>query len=374
MRRIRVSDRARRRAGYVTPENAHKMLRHDRYWSTEVLEVLFERCDEQRLQDLEGSWRVVRDLPDLARLIRISDQEDEFPSEQEKVSRQVRCLGLKAEVAAHTGREEEAREALKQAEPLVQRGRTHISAFAALKRRRAVVALKLGDLERARLDIAGAVDLLRRTDTLDELGEALLLSGRLRPSTAGCVDLAEAMARLPLETALDRELSWACNLLLLDRLHEPRRPLLAELEAINGWIRVTRRLWANRADTHRRLGLDWVEGLTQSRLGIYPRSIKRLARVKRGAERLEAPGAAPLVALDLVSEHLHHGEPAAARDAFSEEARQAVAALGSTSSTFADGLRQETLDEAWLNLARRRRPFLGSAYLDLLGSDVSGET
>ena len=75
--------KARRRIATVTPENAAKVRRHERYWTRPFLELFFERCERSKFERPAETLAEVKHLADLVSLIRIGDEPGELRSESE---------------------------------------------------------------------------------------------------------------------------------------------------------------------------------------------------------------------------------------------------------------------------------------------------
>lgn len=356
---------ARRRLSYIAPDNAQKVLRHDRYWTSELLQLFLQRCETLRLSDPQDSWKMVRWASELASLIRIGEGEGELASRAEKASWLTRALALEGEVAGLVGRSEQSDAAFARAVEVSLGERIQVVAGAELQRRRAAAALREKRFEEARRHLDLSLELFRRLDPGLGLSEALLLYGCLGES-CGLVGLAEALAHIPPKGRLQEGIYDACLTLLLDKLDRPGVSF-EEYEAVLGWLYVTRKNWfAKRSKSRRKLRLVWAEGRALSCLGLGRLAQRRLSNAWLGLSRLGDSEAMAVAGVDLVYVLIGHDERPLALEVLGET-RQRVRrmsgdgelsrALGAT-----EDLNLSQLGHRRRALARRWLPDAGRFY------------
>lgn len=358
---------ARRRLSYITPDNAQKVLRHDRYWTPELIHLYLERCEQARLTDPVGAWKLVRWAAELVELVRIGAGQGEMASRAEKVSWQARSLALEGEIAALAGLQERVEPAFSRAASLSTREKIKIVAGAELQRRRGAFAAREGRLEEARRHLASALPLFRRLEGGIGLAETLLLHGATTDHAA-MVALSEALSWASPKGDLERSVHDAALALLMERLHEPRVSY-EEYEAILGWLYLTRKKWfARRSKSKRKLGVIWAEGRVLSCLGLGRLAQRRLATVWQGFSRLGRFEPTALAGLDLAAVLIGDDERRLARDVLREtrarilrlcgdaELSRAVSAAESMTLNELPGHRQATA-RRWLEAAGTYYPF-----------------
>ena len=308
---------ARRRLSYITPDNAQKVLRHDRYWTPELIDLYLERCEQARLDDPAAAWKLVRWATELVGLVRVGERPGEMASRAEKVSWQARSLALEGEIAALAGLRDKAEPAFARAAALSTREKIKVVAGAELQRRRAAFALREGRRDEARRHLALALPLFRRLGGGAGLAETLLLQGAVADHAA-MVALAEALTWASPKGRLEKRLHDASLALLMERLHEPRVPY-EEYEAILGWLYLARKKWfARRSKSTRKLGVIWAEGRVLSCLGLGRLAQRRLATVWQGFSRLGRFEAMAVAGLDLASVLIGDDERHLAEDVLAE--------------------------------------------------------
>ena len=315
--------KAKRRMSYLTPDNAKKVLRHDRYWTVELLQLYTRRCEQLRLTDPDASWKMVRHLAELVALIRVGDGAGELGSRAEQASWLTRALALEGEIAGLNEDFERANAAFARAFGISVSERIQVVAAAELQRRRAAYAMGCGTLDEARHHLEQSLGLYRRLESGSGLAEALLLGGFLRWPGRGLVGLAEALActrprGMPEERVFD-----GAQALLMARMQEPR-VTFEEYEAILGWLYLARKKWfARRSKTVRKMGLLWAEGRALSCLGLGRLAQRRLSRAWQGLSQLGAFEAVAVSGLDLATVQIGHDERSLAMDVL-RESRQRV--------------------------------------------------
>lgn len=358
---------ARRRLSYITPDNAQKVLRHDRYWTPELIQLYLERCDQLRLTQPVEAWKLVRWAAELVELIRVGLGRGELSSQAEKLSWQTRSLALEGEIAGLVGLPHRAEPAFAKALSLSRREKIQVVAGAELQRRRAAYALRQGQVDEARRLLDSAVAWFRRLDGSVGLAETLLLYGAVGDTT-GLVALAEALVWAPPKGALERCVHDASAAMLMERLHEPRVSF-EEYEAILGWLYLARKKWfARRTKSQRKLGLIWAEGRVLACLGLGRLAQRRLATVWQGMSSLGRFEAVAVSSLDLAAVLIGDDERHLARDVLDEsrarirrmsgdgELSRSVSSAAEMSLTELPAHRRETA-RRWIPAAVSHYPF-----------------
>ncbi|MEM1177268.1 MAG: hypothetical protein AAGM22_02890 [Acidobacteriota bacterium] len=326
--------RARRRLRFVTPQNASKVLRHDRYWSSAFWALLLEECRWRRLTDPAAACALARHGPALvARIGELAEasrrsggarggrRPELFSSDVAQHSALVRSWSVLADCERLAGSLEAARTALSRAVDAARTARrVQIVAACELTRQRALFDLSAGSSAGASVALAELPGTLRealaRDGSNDEIAlahaEGLLVLASLprqfqvaasgapeRPALlCECAAFARPRHRLgsPIfDAALDA----------LDRSLDGSRPAPGVLEASGRWLRQARRQPFRRGEKLRRLRLSWAEGRVLSLLGIGRLAERRLERCQRGlgdlgpGEGRGEPGLYALATLDL---------------------------------------------------------------------------
>ena len=352
--------KAKRRLSYLAPDNAHKVLRHDRYWTVELMQLYLKRCEHLRLTVPTDSWKMIQHAVELVDLIRVSEAAGDFGSRAERLSWSARAFALEGEIAGLVGSESVAERAFRRALDLTSRERIQVLAAAELQRRRAAFELRRGRRGRACRYLEQSLVFFRRLDAGPGLAEALLLAGFLKCPEKGLVGLAEALACARPKGLLQERIFDAALSLLMERMQEPR-VTFEEYEAILGWLYLARKRWfARRSKTVRKMGLLWAEGRVLACLGLGRLAQRRLSRAWQGLTQLGAFEAVAVSGLDLAYVQVGHDERPLALDVL-RESRQRIRRLSADGELIqalheAEELTLSGLLEARRALARRRLP------------------
>ena len=358
--------KAKRRLSYLAPENAHKVLRHDRYWTTELMQLYLKRCEYLRLTTPRDSWQMVRYAAELVELIRIGEAAGDFSSSAERLSWSTRASALEGEIAGLVNAEAAGERAFRRALDLSSSERIQVLAAAELQRRRAAFEMRSGRREQACRYLEQSLSLFRRLEAGIGLAEALLLAGFLKCPEKGLVGLAEALACARPKGALEERIFDAALTLLMERMQEPR-VTFEEYEAILGWLYLARKRWfARRSKTVRKMGLLWAEGRALACLGLGRLAQRRLSRAWQGLTQLGAFEAVAVSGLDLAYVQVGHDERPLALDVL-RESRQRISRLSADGELNAilhkaEGLTLTELLETRHDLARRRLPSSQTFY------------
>ena len=322
--------RARRRMSSVDADNAAKVLRHDRYWTSAFWHLYRQECRLLRLRDPSAAHKLAVHAPQLvSRIERLGLSGGAragmvFRSEAERSSAAVRSWALLADCERLCGRFEASRQAFARAgEEAARSGKISFAAFSELRREsvRQELAAGRGQDAWAQLDeLATASDALITDqaqiddETSQQFAETLLLLGSARQwldasswsgqssRSAPDSDLA-ALARCAFFACPRRPLGAAifdAALDLLDRRLNGERPTPAVLEPAGAWLRQARRQSFRRGERLRRTRLLWSEGRVLSLLGITRLAQRRLQRVCDELSSAGDPLRLALVTLDLV--------------------------------------------------------------------------
>ncbi len=282
---------AQRLVRCVRPENARKVLRHERYWTPEFLRLFLMRCDRLRLLDPEAARRLVEPVADLTERIA-------YPSRAVGRSFRLCAVSLVAEIFALTGDRPSADEEFRRVERLISGAKVHRLAAADYFRHRGAVARLRGHRDDAGALLGRSASLYRAAAGQGEahgLAEVLMLRG-------SAVCSAESLAWVrpdlkdPFRNALFDGAWWG--------LHQEvsKRVGPEELQACVRRLRSANRKWyLHRKTTARRVRLIWTEGRMLARLGLDALAAKRLHRARKQAIRLDLPVVVALVVLDLAS-------------------------------------------------------------------------
>ncbi len=358
--------KAKRRLSYLTPDNAHKVLRHDRYWTVELMELYLRRCEHLRMTVPMDGWKMVQHAVELVELIRIGEAAGDFGSRAERLSWSARASALEGEIAGLVDSESVAEQAFRRALELTSRERIQVLAAAELQRRRAAFEMRRGRRSRACRYLEQSLVFFRRLDAGSGLAEALLLAGFLRCPEKGLVGLAEALACTRPKGILEERIFDAALTLLMERMQEPR-VTFEEYEAILGWLYLARKRWfARRSKTVRKMGLLWAEGRVLACLGLGRLAQRRLSRAWQGLTQLGAFEAVAVAGLDLAYVQVGHDERPLAMEVL-RESRQRIRRLSADRELIqalhgAESLTLSELLEARRALAERRLPSFRTFY------------
>ena len=355
---------ARRRLGYVTPDNVSKVLSHDRYWTPEFLHQLFRKADEARFDDPQAAFRLAQVLPGLAERIpwaRFGDPQIQRPWT-------VRATALHMETADMVGQVDLARMLSARAAAI-----RPVPRFIAaeLYRRQGAVHLRQGLLSPARLKIEQARNIYRSLDRgLDhDLAETIFLDAAAGGSPVG---LAEIVVLVRMRRSNISPILLGALWGLVQRIYSP----LVGPDAVEAALRWLLSALERHKDIYRRGpgGLPkalivWNEGAALARLGIERLARIRLQRARLFLGRLQHDTAFTACTLDLVAVLRGLGSIDEARDLIQDTSRNVREHLRPTLQG------AESVD--WLRLEERRRhldaelPDLGTFYP--LTSKTSGD-
>ncbi|MCG8456132.1 MAG: hypothetical protein MI919_07610 [Holophagales bacterium] len=311
--------RALRRLSYVTPENGEKVFGHDRYWTLAFLQVFLDACRYRCLDVPEEILPLARLAPELAALVRVGDDSEDFPSERDRRSWRVFAAAVHGEVARAAGRRAEADRAFRRAYALCGEGPVLAVAAADLALRQAALQAEEGSseapptLERA-LELFRHPVVGRQAGSREGLAEALLLRAAFRASVgeAGMIDAAEAAYRAgPGKGRPGRVLAVAVHRVFQETgarhvQAEHHQTALALLH------RIRRRHFSHAVRSMPKMRLFWTEGRVLSTLGITRMAVRRLEAACQGFERLGAGWEVAAVNFDLAISLVMEGSEAEA--------------------------------------------------------------
>ena len=302
-------DEAKRLLHTLTPKNASKLKTDERFWTRQVLELFFVRCEFSKFDRPAKVLDEMKDLADWVRLIPVGSEPDALRSEAERLSWRVRCLALEAEVAGLAGCRARMQEAIEEATAAADHERIQTVAVAELLRRRAALAMRDGEFDDAARLIHWAEGFYRQLDPDLGLGEALILYGLVKnPMSDGLVAVTEALCRVsPHENEYAGRLFDAGLSMLLGS--HAWQTTDAHCEAMLGWLHTCRKKWFSGLPKDRRkLMALWAEARVLMGLRLEKVAQRRLNTVLRGFSELGLFEHMTVSALDLASVWIRNEE------------------------------------------------------------------
>ena len=314
--------RARVRVAAIPEGGEAKILCSDRYRSPKVVHLLFKRCEELRLRDVEAAWKQARYLPDLVDLIPVEPGVNAFATSEQRISQRITSLALKGEIAGlvslldqpdggRSDMETSARHAFERARALVDSASW--DAVAEMWQRTAVHALRQGHLEQAQEASGLSLDFFDGCRP----PEALLIRGACLLPAEGYGELVESLVVNDLSDELSESLADAALGLLVRDLGGSLSTLSTETtSALLSGCREIRKRWRGQTRAvSRRFYLSWVEGLLHRRLCVGRSAHRKLSHAVRS---LKDDSALVGLWLDLADVQILNDDFEGAREALCE--------------------------------------------------------
>lgn len=312
-----ANTRIRRLVSYVTPENAQKVLNHDRYWHTEILALLFERCDQLRFTHPELALNQARYLPELASRIpiRTTDQpqcEGSFPSRAAQATWEVRSLSLLGYLLSSPKRPPEAEDAFQAASRILVSEPVAPSVLAQFFLYRGRMRVASGEPEAARADFRQATRQLCEQRTRQVQAEAWILLAKSSFSDEATVAVAEQVDCLRYSDKRSTFLFSTAIRCLAVALEREKLSITA-CQQVARCLAKTRQHKQYKNRPREKALLVWLEGKALVQMGFDALALRRMSRAWDVFRRLRVPEQILLSGRDLAKllKNLGHTDEAA---------------------------------------------------------------
>ncbi|MEL7061325.1 MAG: hypothetical protein AAGN46_14980 [Acidobacteriota bacterium] len=316
----------------VRPENAQKVVGHERYWSVDFLDLYLDQCEELAIDLPRDAYAMGRHAPMLAQRIRVGTAPEEYPTGQARWESVIYATAVYASCCRVAGELTEARFALDKARELLAEARDRrveigLRIDAELDRREAAYWATRGDLDAAEALVGRALLNARKVRDEPNLASVYSLRGLLgQLSTRGTnvSDFSEAMARADIQTNRGRRTFFAA-------LHNLTIAAATDTHSIDACktayllLETVKSTLARRPKSIAKLKVFWVEGLLMARFGLNRHAERKLQKARLGLLALGDRSGFFAASIDLALIDQAHGDGRSAQAVIDDCLRRADA-------------------------------------------------
>lgn len=300
----KLEKEARRRIGWITAENAGRVVTKDIYWTVPFLNLYLDRCDELGMEKPDEGLILALHAPNLSRLIGIGERSGEYRSKKQKISYEVLSLAVLGSLCRRAGRRDDAERNYSHAFDIVSKESVAPTAEAEL-------CLRYGYFQTC-LGAENAIDYLDRAVRIgqnDSLAEALNARGHWYANRGEWEpanrDFSSALLAVNRKSKKSKRTAAAAIVNLAFTIASGTLDFDAQTQALE-CIREARgqipRL------THTKCRLLWMEGIINRNLLFWRPAARLLSRARKGMFQLNEAADYVLVSLDLASVYYLEGE------------------------------------------------------------------
>ena len=299
---------ARRRIGWITADNAGKVVTKDIYWTVAFLNMYLDRCDELGMDRPSEGLALALHAPNLSRLIGIGERPGEYRSPMEKASYEVLSLAVLGSLCRRAGRNDDAERNYSHAFDIVRKERIMPAVQAEILLRYGYFKTCLGS-EDAIEYLDRAVQMGQEGGTNDSLAEALNARGHWYANRgeweSANRDFSDALIFVNRKSSKGKRTAAAAIVNLAFTIASGSLDFDAQTRALECIRRARGRIPRL---THIKCRLLWMEGIINRNLLFWRPAARLLIRARKGMLQLSEAADFVLVSLDLATVYYLEGE------------------------------------------------------------------